>query len=272
MSSPWTTAWFLLVTLTIAETPRGESDEPMHLASGQVGIEYVAHACFRIHAADGTRLMIDPYASRVWLGYDFPSGLEMDAVLVTHPHYDHDGGAAMGKTVPWVPEVPVLSDPGEETVGQVRIKGVVGKHADPYGKEFGQKNTIWVIEVDGLRVVHLGDNGPLTEANVEEIGRVDVLMAPIDGEYHILNSPEIEAIRAQLEPRILVPMHYRHPDLEVSADSPSDLGPIEPWLEEQKNVVRLEEHRAVLSLGTLLPAPQVLVFPHSPRVVAPQED
>src|SRR2546430_16006401 len=82
------------------------------------------------------------------------------------------------------------------------------KPADPWGKEFGQTNTIWLLELDGLRIAHLGDNGPLTEANLEELGRVDILMMPIDARHHILKEAEVEAIRKALRPRILIPMHY----------------------------------------------------------------
>ena len=56
---------------------------------------------------------------------------------------------------------------------KLTITGIRGKHADPWGKEFGQTNTIWLLELDGLRIAHVGDNGPLTEANLQELGRVD---------------------------------------------------------------------------------------------------
>ncbi len=146
------------------------------------------------------------------------------------------------------------------------ITGIRGKHADPFGKEFGQTNTIWLLEVDGLRIAHLGDNGPLTEANLQELGRVDILMIPIDAKHHILKEPEIDAIRKSLRPRVLIPMHYRIPDLEPSAVTLPDLGEISPWLEAQQNVLQLASNIATFSAAALLPAQIVLVFPHSPKV------
>src|SRR5438034_822685 len=125
----------------------------------------------------------------------FPEALATDAILITHPHYDHDGGEFIGRRVPWTPEVRVLRDPGGYTVGDFHITGLRGKHADPWGKEFGQKNTIWRVEVSELRIAHLGDNGPLTESNVQELGRVDILMMPIDAREHILKHSEVQAIR-----------------------------------------------------------------------------
>ena len=243
------------------ESPRGDAN--------LVAIEYLAHACFRIESPAGTRILIDPYASRVWIGYDFPEGVEADLVLITHPHYDHDAGRALGKVVPWGPETSVLSDPEVFESKDVRITGIEGKHADPYGKEFGQTNTIWLLEIGGLRIAHLGDNGPLTAANVDALGRVDILMMPIDSEFHILAEEEVERILDALEPRVLVPMHYKHPDLEPEAGKPDGLGPIEPWAQGRKNVVFLDENRATFCARSLLPARQTLVFPHSPRVTPP---
>lgn len=243
------------------------SDPRMRLQAGQVAIEYIAHSCFRIHTVGGARLLIDPFASRMWLGYDFPPTLAADAVLVTHPHYDHDADASSGlRPVPWAPDVRLMRDPGSYKVADVTITGVRGKHADPWGKEFGQTNTIWLFEVAGLRIAHLGDNGPLSEANVQSLGRVDILMVPIDAKHHILKDPEIEAILKALRPRIVIPMHYRLPDLESSSDKPEGLGEIGPWLAARQNVVQLENNIATFTAGSLLPAEVIAVFPHSPKV------
>jgi L-ascorbate metabolism protein UlaG (beta-lactamase superfamily) len=244
------------------------TDARLALQPGRVAIEYIAHSCFRIHTASGARILIDPFASRTWIGYDFPAKLAADAVLITHPHYDHDADVLIGgQPSPWTPDVRVLRDPGTYALSGVTVTGILGKHAEPWGEEFGRTNTIWLVEVDGLRIAHLGDNGPLSEATLKELGRVDVLMIPIDAKHHILKDPEVEAIRKALHPRVLIPMHYRLPDLEASADSPEDLGEITPWL-TRTNVVQLESNLAIFSAADLLPAQVVMVFPHSTRVTA----
>jgi L-ascorbate metabolism protein UlaG (beta-lactamase superfamily) len=149
------------------------------------------------------------------------------------------------------------------------IRGIKGKHADPYGKEFGQINTIFVLEVDGLRIAHLGDNGPLTESNFAAIGDVDVLMVQVDSEYHIVQKKEIDRLRRRLHPRWFVPMHYRLADLEPSAEGPKNLGGIEPWIVNQKDVERLDSNFVQLSNSDKEGDLAILVFQHSPLVKRP---
>ncbi len=265
----------LLGLVCLAACGPPAADETIQLSraedveTGQVGIEYIAHAAFRIRSPSGRQVVIDPYADRVWLGYDFPDSAAADAILITHPHYDHDAGDRMGRPFPWGAETPVFRDPGTYSVGDIRIHGIRGKHADPYGKEFGQINTLFVLEVAGLRIAHLGDNGPLTEANIRELGRVDILMMPADGQYHILSAADTESNLAVLKPRVLIPMHYQLPDLEASPDDPSDLGPIDPWLEGRSNVQRLDSHIKVFSKATLPQKDIIVVFRHSPDVIKP---
>ncbi|MFQ5788203.1 MAG: MBL fold metallo-hydrolase [Thermodesulfobacteriota bacterium] len=231
-----------------------------------IKIEYIAHASFRIHSPDGKRIIIDPYASQIWLGYNFPKDLATDAVLITHPHYDHDAGQSRGRPFPWPKRIRVLRDPGKYAVGDISIQGVKGKHADPYGKEFGQINTIWVMNIAGLRIAHLGDNGPLSNDAIEKIGRVDILMIPIDALYHILKEVEIQAILSALNPKVIIPMHYQIPELEPSLDNPKNLGPIDPWLKDKKNVLRLENNEHYFTRKTLPEQKQFIVFKHSPHV------
>ncbi len=202
-------------------------------------------------------MVIDPYNGYRWLGYSFPEGIRADAVLVSHPHYDHDASYY------FPPDVPVFRRPGSYQIGDLRITGVGGKHAEPYGREFGQTNTLWVVEVDGVRVAHLGDTGPLSREAAAALGRVDVLLIPVDGQDHILKREEIAAIRAVLRPRITVPMHYRIPALSPLPDS---LGPVDPWLADQSGVRRLATHQATVSPAGLAKSVPVWVFPPSPEV------
>src|SRR5919109_2542973 len=228
--APQKELYFLLAALmVVAFVPIRAGAQDATRENGAVTIEYIAHACFRVTSPSGKQVLIDPYASRVWISYDFATNLHADAVLISHPHYDHDGGEAMRRSVPWSSDTLVLRRPGTNQIGDITVVGYAGKHADPWGKEFGQINTIWWLKVADLHIVHLGDNGPLRDDTIREIGRVDVLMIPIDSQFHILKADQITAIRSQLTPPILIPMHYRHDDLESSPDRPEQLGGIEDW-------------------------------------------
>jgi L-ascorbate metabolism protein UlaG (beta-lactamase superfamily) len=193
---------------------------------GEVTIEYIAHASFRITSPEGTQVIIDPYASDVWIGYEYPKNLKADALVITHPHYDHDGGQYRGLAMPWdtVPET--YDQIGTYQLGDMTLTGVRGRHAGDYGKEFGHKNIIWLIEVAGLRITHLGDNGPITDQIKNTVGTVDILMLPADGDQHILkNSEAIEFLNA-LKPKIQIPMHYCIVELEKSGECPGGLLPL----------------------------------------------
>ena len=231
-------AWLLLAgagVLCSVPAVSGQAEVDSSNAN-RVLVEFIAHACFRITSPAGKQVLIDPYASRVWLGYDFPSNLAADAVLISHPHYDHDFGERGGRKLPWQSPVVVLRGPGTNQIGDVTVVGLKGKHAEPYGHEFGQSNTVWKLTIAGLHIVHLGDNGPLTDELVKQLGRVDVLMIPIDDQSHLLKPEQIAQIRSQLSPRILIPMHYRYSDLEVDPKKPELLGGIDGWAKKQSGV------------------------------------
>ncbi len=224
------------------------------LPASAVDLRYIAHASFELRSPGGVKLVVDPYNSHVWLGYTFPDNLSADAVLVTHPHFDHDAWYYL-RGFP-----AVFRQPGRYSIGDMTIQGLPGKHADPYGAEFGQINTIFLVETGGVRLAHLGDNGPLTPENVKAMGRVDVLLLPLDETEHILKFREIDAIVAALRPRVIVPMHYRFgPGL-----GPDDLGTIDAWLGKQRRV-RDAGNQVTLSARDLPPEPTVYRFQPAPE-------
>src|SRR5206468_1767867 len=155
-----------------------------------------------------------------------------------------------------------LRQPGTNQVGDIAVVGFAGKHADPWGKEFGQSNTIWLVKVAGLRIVHLGDNGPLREDTIQVLGRVDVLLMPIDSQFHILKADQIAAIRSRLFPPILIPMHYRHDDLETNPNRPEQLGGIDDWAKGEARVRYLTANKQDFSFDSLPKKPEVLISPN----------
>jgi L-ascorbate metabolism protein UlaG (beta-lactamase superfamily) len=169
-----------------------------------VKITYYGHSSFLLEAADGTRVIVDPYRSGSFGGglrYG-PIADEADAVVATHTHDDH--GAV--DTIPGHPQTFV--HPESAVVGGITITGIEVAHDAQGGKSRG-KNTIIVFDDGDMRVVHLGDLGhTLGASTIEAIGSVDVLMVPVGGFYTIDHKQAAEVVDS-LSPRIVLPMHYK---------------------------------------------------------------
>ena len=179
-------------------------------------ISWAGQSCFQIsvsnsreHSAD---IVIDPFDE--FIGLKVPN-FSADILLVTHDHHDHNNVKAV-KGSPFL-----VSGPGEYEVKDVFIQGIPSFHDDKEGKERGQ-NTIYVIEAEDIRICHLGDLGQkqLTDEQLEKIDRIDILMIPVGGQFTI-SSTEAQRIISQIEPRIIIPMHYQLPKLKYKLDDVS---------------------------------------------------
>lgn len=175
-------------------------------AGRPVQITWLGHACFLIVAGDGTRVLTDPFDGTV--GYDLPA-VQADVVTVSHGHFDHNNiGVVQGS-----PQV--MDSPGKRSFGGVRIRGVQTYH-DTKGGAVRGPNTVFIVETDGMTICHAGDLGhnPSDEA-VKNIGEVDVLLIPVGGTYTLDAKGALEVVR-KFDPRIVIPMHYKTPDLKLT--------------------------------------------------------
>lgn len=209
-----------------------------------VTITYFGHSAFRIRGKK-TSILTDPYGKDVF-GRLFPK-VEADVVTVSHEHADHNA-------VDRVDGDPfIVNQPGEYEIKGAFILGIASFHDAVEGAKRGQ-NTICSIEIDGVRICHLGDLGHrLSDKQQEEINGVDVLMVPVGGVY-TLDAKKAAEVVAQVEPNIVLPMHYQLPDLKIK------LGSLSKFLEEmgekspQKMAVlklereKIEEERKVVVL------------------------
>ena len=177
-------------------------------------IYWAGQSCFQIsvsnsrdHSAD---IVIDPFDEKT--GIKLPN-LSADIVLVTHDHHDHNNVKGV-KGEPFV-----IEGPGEYEVKEVFINGIPSWHDDKEGKERGQ-NTIYVVEAEDMRFCHLGDLGQkmLTDEQVDKIGAVDVLMIPVGGEGCTIDSSGAQKIISQIEPRLVIPMHFALPKSDSKLD------------------------------------------------------
>jgi len=164
-----------------------------------VQIKWLGHACFLLTDQDGIKVLTDPFNEGV--GYPLPE-VEADIVTVSHDHFDHNAVSIL----PGKPEV--VRGPDGHKIGNLTFKGIVTFHDDAGGRERGE-NTVFVIEMDGLKVCHLGDLGHhLERKQVEEIGSPDLLMVPVGGTFTI-DAKGAKQIVEDLKPRLVIPMHYR---------------------------------------------------------------
>lgn len=181
-------------------------------------ITFLGHSTFKLKGKSAT-VIIDPFDPKM-VGLKFPKN-SADIVTVSHDHSDHNfvEGVADVKRI--------VKGPGEYEIAGVSIVGYNTYHDDKKGEERG-KNTIYVYEMDELRLCHLGDLGhELSSSLVEDIGNIDVLMIPVGGTYTI-NSEVAAKVNQSIEASIVIPMHYSESGL--NEDIKAKLSPVEDFL------------------------------------------
>src|SRR4051794_40819178 len=230
----------------------------------EVKLRWLGQSFFVLTSSAGTRVAIDPHALPE---YALPKA-EADVVLITHTHPDHvrvdaiinrekakiiEGIKAQPPATPGA--APRLNwNPVEETFKDVRIRNLGVYHDTMQGMQRG-KNSIFILEMDGLKIVHLGDLGHvLSDDQLRQIGPVDVLMIPIGGVY-TLNGSKAKEVMAQIKPRMYVlPMHYGTPTF-------NDLLPPDEFIDGLPNVQRmLTPNELTIRTDFRPPAPVVVLL------------
>ena len=205
-------------------------------------VRWFGQSAFLLVSGD-SRVALDPfpdmtpYAHRIsdWR-YPPIEGIDADLLLITHDHPDHNGADVIGGD----PVVIRKAGTHESPVGEV--VGVASEHDDVAGTRRGP-NTIFRFSLDGVSVAHFGDFGQpaLRPEQRAALGDVEVVFFPAGGGP---TTPvgEAAALIRELEPRVVVPMHYRteligfldpvDPFLDalgapvVRLDADADLGPV----------------------------------------------
>jgi L-ascorbate metabolism protein UlaG (beta-lactamase superfamily) len=184
-------------------------------------IVWYGQSCFRIRTR-GVAVVTDPYGPE--LGLTLPR-LRAHIVTVSHQHADHNNlrGIRSGAYV--------IKAPGEYEIRDTFIFGVATTHNTPRNKDLGG-NTAYLIEMEDMAVCHLGDLGqPLTQEQVEQLDGVDILLVPVGGRDTLAPSGAAEVI-SQLEPSVVIPMHYKVPGIQANLGSLSrfltEMGVSEP--------------------------------------------
>lgn len=182
---------------------------------GRMDINWLGHSCFRIRGKQAA-IITDPFPPDIGYTLGKPTA---DIVTVSHQHHSHAYDKGVGDNTR------VITGPGEYEIKGVLIIGIATFHDGDGGKVRG-KNTVYLIELDGITVCHLGDLGHvLTTEQVEEVDDVDVLLLPVGGGSTINASTAAEVIR-QIEPKVVIPMHYKTSVIK------RELAPVDSFMKE----------------------------------------
>ena len=208
-------------------------------------IIWLGHSCFQLRGKNAT-LITDPFSPQP--GYS-PGKLNAPIVTVSHNHAGHNYAEGVQGN-PYV-----VHGPGEYEISDVLITGVAAYHDDKHGQERG-RNTIYVIHMDELVLCHLGDLGhTLQEEQLEEVADADVLFVPIGGQ-HSLNATQAAEVISQVEPRMVIPMHYR----PVAPDEPRDAAdPLNKFCREM-GIEQVNTQPKVVVTRNNLPVEMQVVF------------
>lgn len=162
-------------------------------------IFWYGQSCFKIQT-DATIIFTDPYHKECGLT---PPRTKAQIVTVSHSHEDHNNISVVADE-----NTLVITTPGEYESRGVEIKGIFSFHDKDEGKKLGS-NIIFVFEAEGIRIAHLGDLGHLlSDKQLEEINGIDILLLPV-GENYTLPVEEAVKLVSQIEPKIVIPMHYK---------------------------------------------------------------
>lgn len=208
---------------------------------------WFGHNCFRIRAREAM-ILTDPVGRST--GYTLAKNAPADVITLSH-----EGGGAVTldglKT-----EATILRGPGEYEIHDVFVTGI-RTDRDASGSAERGHNTVYLIEVEGMVVCHLGDLGHvLSEEQAQSMANADILLIPVGGGGALEPSVAAEVV-AQINPKLVVPMRY------ATAQGDRGLGGVEPFCKElgveiptpeEKLTIRHSELGETIRVVTLQPA------------------
>ena len=208
-------------------------------------INYLGHSCFKIKTKNAT-LVTDPFDA--YIGFQMPK-TEAQVVTISHEHKDHNClDQIEGKPF-------VIRAPGEYEVGEISVFGISSFHDQVKGEQRG-KNTIYGIKMEEISLCHLGDLGhKLNDRQLEEVNGVDVLFVPVGGVY-TLDPKQASEVIDQIEPSIVVPMHYQTPAHDQA--SFGQLATLKGFLEEIGSSEIQAQEKLIISKTSLPEERQII--------------
>lgn len=203
----------------------------------------LGHSSFKLRGKSVT-LVMDPFDS-TFTGLKFPKHTACDIVTVSHDHKDHNAVSQVEGN-PFI-----VRGAGEYDIKGVSIIGFTTEH----GGDVPEKNTVYRIEMEDLNIVHLGDLGrPLTTAEIDLLDGVDVLFIPVGG-LHTIDAVQAKKIIAEIEPNVVIPMHYDRPGLAFKG-----LAPVAAFLKEMEKEQVIAQPKLSISKGKIPEEMQIAVL------------
>jgi L-ascorbate metabolism protein UlaG (beta-lactamase superfamily) len=205
-------------------------------------IKWLGHSCFQITADDGFCVVTDPYDETV--GYDLGAP-RADAVTVSHEHFDHSAAARIGG------QPTVLNQPGEYALHGAKFCAIPCFHDQVQGARRG-KNLIFVMDIQGKRLVHLGDLGHQLEMDaLKELGKVDVLMIPVGG-FYTIDSECAARLTREIGAELTIAMHFKTDKIDFPIEDEKHFLDLTDGKKLDSAEILLEEgakHPAVIALS-----------------------
>ena len=212
---------------------------------GEYHVRWFGHSSFAIRSGTGTRVVADP-------NFDVTPGITADAVTVSNDHYTHNNTEAV-RGNPLVLRGITLDQRWQPVRRKVKDIVVVNL---PSARNYDFSriaNSIFVFEMGSLCLAHLGNIGHLlTEKQQKLLRRVDVMMIPIDARNNLGFSDLVKVI-GQVEPPIVLPMHY---------DDPHQAEYFASFLDGRYPVQRQADSRLVLTRRMLPKSTEYFILPH----------
>jgi len=203
---------------------------------------WIGHSCFRLRGRDAT-VITDPCNKSS--GYSLGRATA-DLVTISNSHPNHSSAEEIGG------DPAVLDGPGEYEVQGVIVTGVRTNLA----KSGGERNTAYIIDVDDIRICHLGDLANLPSAEqIELMKAAHVLLVPVGG-HCTIGAPEAVEVIAQVEPRLIVPMHY------ATDVSKPELDGVDRFMREMGLTAPAPQSRLNITASSLPAEPTVALLEH----------
>lgn len=181
-------------------------------------LTWIGHACFKLEHNDYT-IIFDPYKDGSVPGLQNVRE-EADQVLCSHEHGDHSGRECVTMRA--------------EKESPFTISEIHTFHDEVKGAKRGS-NTIYILEADGMRIVHMGDIGcELEPEQMDQLKNVDVMMIPVGG-FYTIDAEQASALVRQVNPKVTIPMHFRKGNIGYS-----EISTVDDFLAGKENVVICE--------------------------------